>query len=355
MQYTICLNKNLENTGSNCRTESKHSSFLNDLFCNKDTGIKNIEYVSENKLKFSKIHPSSANEFISVMTTAFCQHKSISFKPDVFKILITHGVATHINLDPEKYRNIFVSHEDKQKITIRRDDFVLGKKNPWHEVIDCFSDQINKYIGNDIHQLIKNDFTTTGLNERIASEIVLMDCVKAFFEYTVLTRCGFPYIILNGTPDDWNKLLNDFEGLKILNKTHNMGLDNWFDKLTPIMKEICNTVPQQTSNESFWNSMYNYESGSGSQYISGWLTNFYPYITDSKTLYSNPMLNNALQIKPNSIPCGLSKVPFVWDYYGKDYPMILCSGIIGASVYEHESTEVFQPEFGWAIGHVMKS
>jgi hypothetical protein len=94
---------------------------------------------------------------------------------------ISSAIATHINLNAEEIRNNFVNHEGKKNIEIRRDDFVFNSKtNPWHEVIDDFTQKINEKTKNGIADKLVADFSTTTKESRVVSQIVLMDAIQKY-------------------------------------------------------------------------------------------------------------------------------------------------------------------------------
>merc|ERR1719270_274940 len=141
--------------------------------------------------------------FLETVAIAYNFHQDLVLRPDDIWLLISKGLATHINTDPEQYRHLLVDFEGKRKITVETDDVVpgLGLKNDWMAsgVFGEFSRQIRKETGDTLHRTLVADFSTTTPLDRAVSEIVLMDTVKAFFEFEVVGTCGIPHVILEGT------------------------------------------------------------------------------------------------------------------------------------------------------------
>ena len=78
----------------------------------------------------------------------------------------------------------------------------------WPSLIGNFASQIDKYTKKGIAKTVTADFTTTGPVERVASQIPLMESVKSYFEYIVdRLACGIPSITLQGTVEDWQRVL----------------------------------------------------------------------------------------------------------------------------------------------------
>ena len=93
------------------------------------------------------------------------------------------------------------------------------------------------------------DFTTTGITERIASQISLMDVVKEYFNYlNVAISCGIPSITLEGSPEDWQKVLDKVRSLKKYN------LEKWASDLEVILKEFVK-ASKGRANQKFWQNI----------------------------------------------------------------------------------------------------
>jgi len=283
--------------------------------------------------------------FYRAIHLAFIWHYPLVLSPDIIWLVITQGLATHINQHSEELRSHFVSFDGKKDIIVRRDDFVLGNKtNDWGGCIAEFSTQIKENIGEETHKLIVGDFTTTGPTERIASEIVLMDSMKAYFSYTVYTRCGIPSITLNGTVDDWKKIYSR------VGQFRKFGLNAWTDALEAILKQFVRAA-EGKPDISFWRNIYKWEGahGSGAPHITGWMINLYPYLWQWGELLENKEFpkHGPTKADPDSPPNSISKCPVKWVYLGNPIPMHFYAGFAGVS--QDPSTKALRPEIGWAV------
>ena len=73
--------------------------------------------------------------FLNSAHNAFDEHLPFVISPDMLWLAIAQGFSQHINMNAEKYRSRFVSHEGKVAIHVIRNDFVrLSPTNPWEEV-----------------------------------------------------------------------------------------------------------------------------------------------------------------------------------------------------------------------------
>jgi len=285
--------------------------------------------------------------FYRAVHLAFTCHFPLILSPDIIWLIITQGLAVHINQNSEKLRSHFVSFQGKMEISVRRDEFVLdGVNNDWAGCISEFSADIEKHIGSETHKLIVADFSTTGPTERIASEIVLMDSMKAYFRYIIVTACGIPQITIEGTVDDWKKI---YERVDSFNK---FGLEEWTKGLKHILKHFISAA-EGNPDISFWRSIYKYKGskGSGSPYISGWMINLFPYLWEyrGKLVPNNSFPEEALKryVGPEYPPASTSKCPIKWLYLAREIPMHFHAGFIGVS--QDPASMALRPEIGWAV------
>lgn len=128
---------------------------------------------------------------VNTIHRSFKEHRPLILDPDSLWITITQGLAQHINQNAEELRHHFVKHEGKETIIVQRDHYKKGQQNDWPDSFNEFSAKIKEYIGKK-HDLIVSNFSTTTPLSKAVSEIVLMDCMKSYFDYLEKTICGIP-------------------------------------------------------------------------------------------------------------------------------------------------------------------
>lgn len=326
--------------------------------------------------------------FIGTIGKAFNEHYPLVLSPDMIWLLIAQGFANHINLNAEKLRHLFVAREGKEKLNVRRDDFIKGENNDWANVFPEFVAQIKQNVKTDVHEVVATSFSTTTLTEKSVFELTLMDSMSAYFEYIVWTRCGIPEITLLGTEADWQKIIDHAK------KLAQYDLQWWIEPILPILEKIKETV-QGNINQEFWQSMFKYQSMSGSPKMSGWLVYFFPYtewkisgrnereiserrkhiledkniksfaqrqvieesfifeihtvknqnFTDFYSIEQEQWKNPTLEF--DNLPQGTTSTPFIWKYFSMEFQMEFIAGFIGVS--QDEKTLALKPEIAWAV------
>jgi hypothetical protein len=301
---------------------------------------------------------------VAAVHLAFNDHRPLVLSPDILWLLVIQGLANHVNANAEELRHRLVEHSGTATIVVRRDDFHKGSpENPWPEVFDEFTTQIRAHVGETTHDLVLPAFSTTGVAERAAAQIVLLDAMQSYFSYEFRTMCGIPQVVLEGTADDWEKLAERTRNLE------GFGLKWWTSALAPVLDEFV-AAARGRVNVRFWQAIYKVDGGSGGPYTTGWITAFFPYLKDRQTRRAtnrNPWLTRGgkklqeMLYPPEKsdpygsghgptteqFPSGLSRAPFLWKYVIRFYEMEFLGGFVG--ICQDPKTLGLRPEIGWAV------
>ena len=286
-----------------------------------------------------EIVPGTAN-IVGLAHECFSSHRHMILDPDSIWSTIESGLAMHINKNAEELRSKFVTFQGKVTIEIRRDHFVRGGKNDWEGCFDEFSEKIGEYIGPK-KDLIVGKFTTTGIIQRVSSEIILMNAMKEYFNYLCTTCCSIPVVSLLGEVQDWENILDR------VRKFDEFGLSWWTGELIPVLEELIKTAKGDI-NLDFWRSWYKEGGGSGGPFITGHVIKFFPYIGTELVKntfgFSKRGLGGGTTL--SDFPIGTNAVPFVWSYYSTQYPMEFIGGILGL---EQREDGALRCGFGWGV------
>ena len=318
---------------------------------------------------------------------AFVDHRPLVLSPDAIWLTLVHGLATHINRDPERYRDKLVSHAGELTLRVQTDTlFVPGSlENTWAEdVFPMFSRQIREHVGERMHDLLCARFSTTGKVEQAAFEVALMDVFQAYFHYAGECICGIPEITLEGTVDDWTDLRRRVEAFQSL------GLGWWLQALRPILDQFVAAAAGDV-NTAFWHDLYQHhapDNSYGGPYdrMSGWIGALLPYTSYGKnplivgetsayrlsvkwiqfdpfpgtryaakpveppvTRYPDLGLHYECPVAIRNFSLAVSRVPVEWTFRGGEASRDLSfiAGLIATE--QDEQTMALRPSIGWAV------
>ncbi len=322
--------KNLEDIVKNHLENDSDKCKLHDFFeIRKEKNIVG----SKKKNKVFLHHGLIMSAYVS-----YAHHYPLGISPDDIWLCIIQGLSLHVNLDPDKNRPHVIPDTYRQTIEITHDKIVLNStKNDWIGVFQQFSLQIRDYIGEEMHDYIMPDFTTTGPNEKTAAEIVMMSLFKKYSDSRVTTKCGIPRIRLDGVPDDWVKLRQKAVQLA----RYDLGW--WTYHLLPILDQFVDASNGKI-NHTFWSSLYKKINLSGGSCLSGWILKLFPYYCCGDEFVMNDFQT---ELSAHELPSGVSSVDFNWSYHGTTIPMKFFAGNIcaGQDPSLHVSNVI-----GWFVG-----
>lgn len=293
--------------------------------------------------------------FFKTLVHAYATHQSVCLSPDMIWLLVCQGFSRYVNAHAEKLRPLLVSHEGKMNLIVETDKPLLSEREAWPQVIDDMTNIMYKHTKEDIAQTIASEFSTTGVTERIASKITLMDTFKSYFNYIGINlTCGIPSITLTGTPADWRSVVERTKKLK------KYGLENWVVTLEPILEEFVRAAEGQP-NQAFWRGIVKKQRvyklydpgcspGGEPTMLDGWINNFfldkYGHLPKDVTV-ATTMPNEMLRVNFLYIELfGTARKPI------SKYPLELWAGFVGAD--KDTLTNTLSPKIGWFIRYASK-
>ena len=295
--------------------------------------------------------------FLNGFYTAHTNHYPIRIKPDDIWLLIVQAFSHHVNINSEELRSMFVNFEGKKELVVEYDITHIEQVSA--EVLEDFSVQINeqmkKYLGENLLNILTPNFTTTNNDSLIICKISIMGAFKKYFDYILCEcGCGVPYLILEGTAEDYKKIKEKALELK------KYKFDWYIDKIIPHINKMIEAKEGKVDVNYFKNMVQNkeeteYKSGlsgfDGYSYkvdhLSGWFLNFFAYIGDGEGSYEQFKLDD-LGVKDfEKFPSQMLTVPFkIIDINKKEYLMKYKVGFIGCD--QNEKKEVY-PVTGWIV------
>ena len=290
------------------------------------------------------------DNFYKCLVQAYADHHPLVLSPDMVWLIISQGFSRYVNAHAEEMRDLLVFHEGKMDLVVNSNNDVLSPSGDWELLLNDFSTCIARNTKGELADLMTADFTTTGITERIASQVSLMDVVKKYFIYTrISASCGIPSITLKGSPEDWQKVLDKVCSLKKYN------LEKWASELEPILKEFVK-ASKGNHNTSFWQSIVKkrridqIKAGNWCltdpkkiTYLDGWFLKFFPNAlgeTPDSVVWNHDMPQEMVRVSFRQVLTDPdSGVPL------DTIPMQLWAGFVG--VEEDAKTHALSPKIGW--------
>ncbi|MBQ0033701.1 MAG: DUF4419 domain-containing protein [Bacteroidales bacterium] len=285
---------------------------------------------------------------IDAVRLAYATHRPLVLSPDIVWLVIERGFAKHVDLHADSLRSMFVSFEGKETLEVESwHPLWLMTSHDWEKCVSGFPRQIAGYTGEEIVETLHCDFSTTTPTSLAASDIMIMSTMQSYFEYVVTYWCGIPDIYLEGTPDDWQRIL---EKTRVLRK---YGLDWWIDELEPVLEKIAaasagerdivfwQSILQQTDEQELFEVDCGEIVSAGK--LNGWIQVFYPY------LYGSPRIFDCIyEAEIKGLPSALGSAPLAFLYpNGKKVDLHVYAGLAG--IAEDEKTHALRPEICWLI------
>jgi hypothetical protein len=346
-------------------------------------GSKNNEQQQHLFFHFGRTSQRKGHGFIQAAVTAFSEHYPFVMRPQHIWILILQVVAEHVNQNSAALKSKWIATPGNATITLTvvKDSFALGKPNDWASVIfseekgnkNNFLNQIRSHTVEGAFEDMMLPLSGTTAIEKVSMGITVMSALQAYFKYRVVTSCGFPYIIMEGTLEDWQMIRKKAKEL-IQTRCLSSFAEKWLPALLSILDKFVSeyenaATSTKTVDATFWNSMVKRGATSGSgaiSYFSGWINVFFPYLTsryvkenrfafvpyDAETFAA--VNNNSRNSRSSSsgpdvnfFPEGMSMAPVTWSYFNRDIPLEFKSGFICAK--QDPITKAITPELGWYI------
>ena len=318
---------------------------------NKEQIPKELHQVVRNSFEQEQIICMGDDNLFKCFVQAYADHRPLVLSPDIIWLIICQGFSNYVNAHPEEMRNALVYHEGNMDIIVESEKDILSPDADWNILLKDFAAGVAKHTKGNVSTLLTSDFSTTGTAERVASQITLMESVKSYFTYHEFSAaCGFPFITIKGTPEDWQKVLNKTQAL-----SQYQSLKKWSKELEPVLNEFIKAA-QGEPNLKFWqnivkkrrvNKLTKESTGGCGGYIStqldGWFLKFFP--TNEGTTYKSVDWDI-------SMPTEMARVSFTHQLLApttgealKTMSMELWAGFVG--VTEDSVTFALTPKIGW--------
>lgn len=284
------------------------------------------------------INGYTVHSLLEAVHLAFVDHRPLVLSPDHLWLTICQGLSHHLRADPELVRERVVVHEGRTGVRAFYDD---GAPD-WPGAMDDLRQGV-RVQAPDLHDLVMQQFSTTGDAERMAYIGVLLEMAGAYFGYNLYPICGIPTITLRGHTNDWERIVERVEDLM------RYGLGFWVDHLRVIVGQFA-AASRGEIDPVFWRAIYRRDESCSVAFVSGWIAQLFPYIKNGRNQrcdIRNPLLNNpqGKGLAHPLFPTGVSVV-HLRDAAGLWPARAFVSGFLGTA---QGSNLDLQPVIGWSV------
>jgi len=222
----------------------------------------------------------------------------------------------YVNAHAEDLRGKFVAHEGKVFLEV---DYVSMA-----DFAAQMAGLIEKNVVDpDLRRWLLPGFTTTTVDDTIAASVVMMGTLQAYFEYGMSITCGIPSVTLLGEKQDYEEILARLEKLSQYGEEP----AEFRAGLVPVLDGMVRTFDAAKGEEvkRFWETICDYEGGSGMNYYSGWIVAF--CFWDDKGGRVDRVGDDG-QINVKDIPGGFATVPLKINDSGVEIDGELLAGSV---------------------------
>lgn len=203
--------------------------------------------------------------YLEYLAICWYSHYGVIVAPHLIWHTILTEIAAHIKRNPEHYRSIFTTSDEKQEITAQTANAV---ELPLKKIME----ELKRLVPTDIGAFFPSLSTATdGYN--LASMAAFADAVSPYYEYSMFL-CEISKIRVMGTQEDWNRM---GDSLRELDHTINpLGeLNEYINKVQGMLEKIFRSY--DTKDSEFWKDLFWFKRcGSGSQVeVYGWYRDFF--------------------------------------------------------------------------------
>ena len=204
--------------------------------------------------------------FFSTVLAAYNNHWVLRTRPEDWWTSVSQIIAQRIDKHANQpaVRNFFVSHEGKKQLTVKIGPFIEGINNElfFQEMISQITDNINKP---EYTSLMQSDFSQSTSVDRIVNNIMLMYSFQEYFEYRAMLFCGIPGVVMEGSEDDWQNLVQKLAKVEQLLQPLDevLQLGDWFRTSKAVLTNLLETR-RGNPDKDWWSRIMDIEEEFGS-------------------------------------------------------------------------------------------
>ncbi|KAI1120273.1 hypothetical protein F5Y10DRAFT_258754 [Nemania abortiva] len=221
------------------------------------------------------------NGLVRTAFQAYTSHHHLVLRPEDIWFAILSQFSFYVNAHAETLRHKFVAHEGKLGLVLKQTFEDLDAIDYGDMCINMTRLIETVITDPTLRAWIMPSWTTTTREDTIIASVYMMGTLQRYFEYVFDPACcGIPTVTLLGERADWADLATRVERLGEYGDEPALFLD----LLRPIVRGFLETfdAPHDEHVRDFWSRVIDYQSGSGMNHLSGWITAFLIWDEDGK-------------------------------------------------------------------------
>lgn len=296
-----------------------------ELFTQRNSGNKSTwdskqnKYIASEDYKYRQTNISGDlyhKNYIEYLEKCWSDHLIAVITPDIIWYTILCELALLVGENAEKYRYLFTDSKDKKEISVPTGDPVVIP-------LDLLIKELKNLVPTDVNLFLPT-FSTSNEKSIFAGYAAFCDMVSPYYNYSMYC-CGIPYIRVDGTKEDYSKLMNYWVNISGLFIESNR---EWCTKVSNLLSDIIRNL----DSSAFWQKMFYLERcGSGSnKEVCGWWKDFYRVQPDLRY--------------PHNYSTHISNVSYKFLNTGENF--IMKNGLLFSKL---EDDGLLVPQFGQII------
>ncbi|KAI8627023.1 hypothetical protein F5Y19DRAFT_487307 [Xylariaceae sp. FL1651] len=213
------------------------------------------------------------NGLVRTVFQAYTSHHHLVLRPEDIWFAILTQFSFHVNAHAEALRHKFVAHEGKLGLVLKQEFADLASVDYSAMCINMTRLIEETITDPSLRTWIMPAWSTTTRDDTIVASVCIMGTLQRYFEYVFdPCMCGIPKATLLGDRADWADLAARVERLGEYGDEPAL----FRDVLRPVVRGFVETfdTPRDERVRDFWSRAVDYQSGSGMNHLSGWITAF---------------------------------------------------------------------------------
>jgi hypothetical protein len=301
--------------------KSLESSFKRKSFYNKGDTI-----LAKSTPSQTLMLPQFQNGLLGTIFTAYSLHIPLKLTPDDIWLAILISFSKYVKNNSETMRNKCVKHDGKKALIVTISDNPVESIDNWETIMELLADKMAEHTQDDIIDWTVCDFSTSTSKEKFISRIALFSAFRNFFGSYARASCGLSKVTLEGTIDDWKRIVEKAQNLYTFEQPI---LSQWADVLIPVLTEFVNAY-QGNVNRHFWQRICTHIplGSAGDKKFRGWFMVFSPFSKEG-----DYMLRSSEKIKADNIYCNIMDTDVTDCHVESEISMEDCYGIHNVTLF----------------------